>query len=405
MKDGRVMGMAADKEMQRIEDRSSGGFKTNYNWFRMLPKEDGEKADNRLYCGLFKPSSFTHLGDCIPKDLYTYYLRVPLHYLYDPIEGRDIPIVCIDGLNEVIKTSIPGSVGVPFPEQVCKYCAMEKGWWKKANERREALGGKQVPYETLTKDEDWMLKRNMARSFKPSDRYFFLVLDIDKLFGTKKMDEDEVLQMQLYNGSETIFKNLYQKVHLGYSFWNLDDPKILVIHRDNKNGAQRPDYVIEIDPRPLKLSDEVRELILTEEFYPDIMKELVIQTPEEQLEMLRAREDELSLIGVGGVEIPTKGISNTVAKETAGVKQLKSSGIKLRTQTQNPKVEESPKVETTVTNTGYEASSATTQTANGTEEPEKEVIKDSESLVEKLNRARRIKNAAVEVGGKQYRSF
>ena len=154
MKDEREMGMTPQEEIKRIENRTKGNWSKNFNWYQMLPKEDGKKANNRLYFGLFRPSLFTGFGECIPEKLYTYYFKLPLHYLYDPIEGRDMPIICTDGVNEVVKTSVPGATGVPYPNEKCKYCSMEQGWWKRANERREALGGKQVPYETLQKDEE-----------------------------------------------------------------------------------------------------------------------------------------------------------------------------------------------------------------------------------------------------------
>jgi len=294
--DDRKMGMPVTKETEDLEKKGKGGG--SFKWYSMLPREDGKKANNRLYFALFRPSIFTHFNNVLPEDLYAYYFKIPVHYLYDPEEGRSLPIMCINGVNGMLK-DLQQRIGSPvipaFPNQKCKYCEINANLWKKANERREMLGGKNVEWKVLEQDEEWMVRRNMARSFTPVNRFYFLVLDIDKLMGRKTIQEGEVIQMQLYNGCESVFKGLAQKYELGYKFWDVDSPLIIVVARDNKDGARRPDYILDIDPEVMCFSKEVRELVLTEQFFPDLGAELVYQTEEEQIEMLSARDD-LSVI-------------------------------------------------------------------------------------------------------------
>ena len=290
--DDRKMGMPVTKETEDLEKKGKGGG--SFKWYSMLPREDGKKANNRLYFALFRPSIFTHFNGVLPEDLYAYYFKIPVHYLYDPEEGRSLPIMCINGVNGMLK-DLQQRIGAPviqaFPNQKCKYCEINANLWKKANERREMLGGKNVEWKVLEQDEEWMVRRNMARSFTAVNRFYFLVLDVDKLMGRKAIQEGEVIQMQLYNGCESVFKGLAQKYELGYKFWDVDSPLIIVVARDNKDGARRPDYILDIDPEVMRFSKEVRELVLTEQFFPDLGAELVYQTEEEQIEMLSARDD------------------------------------------------------------------------------------------------------------------
>jgi hypothetical protein len=420
MTDQRQMGMNPETEAKRIEERGKGSYVTNFNWFSMLPKEDEESANNRLYFGLFRPSKFSYFGHVIPEQLYTYYVKLPLHYMYDPVEGRDIPILCVDGVNEMIKTAIPDAKGEPFPGQKCMYCSMEQAWWKKANERREQLGGKKVPYEALQKDAEWMEKRDKARGFRNSDRYFFLVLDVDKLQQKKMMGEEEMLQMQFYNGAEKIFKGLYQKVKLGYQFWSLDNPNTIVIVRDNKDGARRPDYIIDMEKDNLVLSEEVKELILTEDLYPDLGIELGFQSPDEQIEMLKIREDDVSMIGVKATVAPVSAPAPAAATEAAtpapaaateaATPAPATTGVKLATNKQPPTVPESASPAPDAATNASPIPPGTPETVNT---PDPKPIKDSASLVTKLQQARKSKGGNVDatagngqqVGGKNYRSF
>ena len=456
--DDRKMGMPVTKETEDLEKKGKGGG--SFKWYSMLPREDGKKANNRLYFALFRPSIFTHFNGVLPEDLYAYYFKIPVHYLYDPEEGRSLPIMCINGVNGMLK-DLQQRIGAPviqaFPNQKCKYCEINANLWKKANERREMLGGKNVEWKVLEQDEEWMVRRNMARSFTAVNRFYFLVLDVDKLMGRKAIQEGEVIQMQLYNGCESVFKGLAQKYELGYKFWDVDSPLIIVVARDNKDGARRPDYILDIDPEVMRFSKEVRELVLTEQFFPDLGAELVYQTEEEQIEMLSARDDisvvapeiisatpaavtipaetpptaaatpamittqpvaEVTTPPVAAVTTPT--VTTSLAAETPVVTPVMITTPPVAAVTTPPvaavttppvaAVTTPPVAETPVTVTTppvVAETPVTVTTPPVTTNQGEEVITTTQTLLEKLHDARR-KNTnekPVEIGGKSFRSF
>jgi len=330
---------------------------------------------------------------------------------------------------------------------------MEQGWWKKANERRESLGGRTVPYEVLKQDQDWVSLRSMAKSFTASKRFYFLVLDLDKLEGKKSLAEGEQIQMQLLGGPENILKGLNKKKELGYKFWNLKEPYVVIVNRDNTDGAKKAKYQIDISKDPVAFPQEVVDLILAEELYPDLGLELVYQSKDAQLELLTARNDDLTMLTAPSSAPQLQGSTqpqaqaqavkpqtlaqNTPAeKKEAPVNTLKAT-LPLKTKATPAEATPAPaqaeatpvtpaevtpapvQAEATPAPVQAEATPAPVQ-AEATPAPAQEAkpatpapdtpadttpIKSSQTLLQKIAEAKKTKKNGVDIGGKQFKSF
>jgi hypothetical protein len=442
--DDRVMGMPLEEDIKDL-DKQGKGFTPNFGFYSMMPKEDGQIADNRLYFAMFRPHKFTHFDKSFPEDLWTFYLPVMIHYIFDPVNGRTIPVFCSDGINDYMKKfqlqvgeEIVTGLPETFPGDKCIYCSMEQGWWKKANERREQIGGRTVPYEVLKQDQDWVSLRAMAKSFTKSKRFYFLVLDLDKLEGKKSLAENEQIQMQLLGGPENILKGLNKKKALGYAFWNLKEPYVVIVNRDNTDGAKKAKYQIDISKDPVTFPQEVVDLILAEDLYPDLGLELVYQSKEAQLELLTARNDDLSVLPAPSSAPQLQGsaqpqaqaqavkpqtlTNNTEKKETTLAPATLKTSLPLKTNkeatpapvaetpaeaTPAPAEAEATPAPAEVTPAPAEATPAeATPTPDATDPANATTpIKSSQTLLEKIAEAKKTKKNGVEIGGKQFKSF
>jgi hypothetical protein len=378
-----------------------------------------------------------------------------IHYIFDPVDGRTIPVLCVDGINSYMKKyELPET----FPGDKCVYCSMEQGWWKKANERREQIGGRTVPYEVLKQDQDWVSLRAMAKSFTKSKRFYFLVLDLDKLEGKKALAENEQIQMQLLGGPENVLKGLNKKKELGYAFWNLKEPYVVIVNRDNSDGAKKAKYQIDISKDPVVFPQEVVDLILAEDLYPDLGLELVYQSKEAQLELLTARNDDLSILPApstpqlqGSAQPQAEPVkpqtltNNTEKKETTLAPATLKTSLPLKTKATPAEATPAPAEATPVTPAPAEATPVTpapaeatpvtpapaeatpvtpapaeatpatpSATAEATGNPSTPApdanqtttpIKSSQTLLEKIAEAKKTKKNGVEIGGKQFKSF
>src|SRR5438034_1891928 len=82
------------------EEGSRKEYKRDARLFYMLPREDGEQADNRLFFLSFNPNQFEYFKTW--PDMNTYYLKFNVHYVQVPDDTgntRRVMVACERKMN------------------------------------------------------------------------------------------------------------------------------------------------------------------------------------------------------------------------------------------------------------------------------------------------------------------
>jgi len=295
----REMNMPVDADKQ---SQDQGGARAYSKIFKMLPKEDGAIATNKLFVNLFRPNRFTKFG-FMPEDLWTYYLRIPIHYLREESDDSDYPtltlVVCKEKFGDYLETVI--KVSNPFKAEAnvagkpnlakCPCCQEEQRWWGKFNTRREELGIGRKQAKEMSKEDYKAIadKDSTLQSFKreafnwsPNWRHILSVMDVAKYLGEKPMDEgEEGVDQQLYFAPKKIWDALYDKLQAGYKFYDLQNPRLLLVKRDNTKSAFRCEYSLEVAAEPVVFEEPDMEYLLDESTVPDPSSEVEFMSYEE----------------------------------------------------------------------------------------------------------------------------
>ena len=198
------------KENAAVEARYGGKSKI----YKMLPGEDGSVYDNRIIIKLWRPAIVCPeiFGKFYPPDLWDFKAAVKGHWVTDEEEGVNAFVYCpVNTARYYAKW-----FGKAFDPGVCPIC-----------------GG----------------------SDKAQVRYIFQVFDYQKLIGERPLDEGEDRPyIQILSGPETIYKQLFSKLKMGYEFW---DSKVVRITKDTKKGKRWAEYNVEMElNEPVELRDE-----------------------------------------------------------------------------------------------------------------------------------------------------
>lgn len=261
-------GMHIMKRERLIADNSSGGRSKVY---RMLPLGDGDKHTNRVIILAWRPAVVCPeiFGKFYDEDYWDFKAAVRGHWVSREGEGGTSFFYCSPGTTAYYEKLFPEK---KFEKENCRFCDVEK----------------------------------------PGLRYFFQVFDYEKLIGEKALEEGEERPgIQIMSAPQTVFNQLWNKLNIGYEFW---DKYVTAITRDTKKGLLHADYIVDIEPKiPEELEDERLATYLADESnyinpFPDVIRfyEKEDEGKIESKEGLKEKVNSESSIGIEKRELGEK---------------------------------------------------------------------------------------------------
>lgn len=248
--------------------------------FTFLPTQDGKVYVNKLYVALFRPANFSLFKSVYPADYWDYKLAVKVHYINAETDEGEITthmVLCGPSMNEWNAKVLGLS---PYFSKDCIMCAESQKYWNLYNERRKQLGlfgedAKKLTAEqykaAIAKDEELVKYKGLATSYSVKDRYILEVIDWEKVTGQKKLAEGEYVEFQVAFAPDVVNKKLRFKVkEVGVEFWNLDDPKIVLVSRDTTVSVRASKYDVDIWNGKPEFSKELKEYISDERNLVDV---------------------------------------------------------------------------------------------------------------------------------------
>jgi hypothetical protein len=297
----REMNMPVQRDVFNMNSGGSRKFSPN---FVCLPTEDGKVAHNKLFFSLYRPASWKFFQEnqvggqlSVPEDLWTFYFRLFGHYIENfPIEGstntRTAFAICRKSLNEYLVKTL-GQRPI-FVEDKCPACEEAAIWWAKWKDSWKALGIDRYKLEKdeykkiVEKDHPEMKEiRDEASKFNSSDRFVFMIFDYSKVLGERKMDEgEENVDFQSYFGPKKVFDGLYNIHTMGVKFWDIENPRVVVVTRDTSKGVRMSDYTINLFPDAPDFNAEEKAYLEDERNLPDPSDQILLLSYDEMSEHL-----------------------------------------------------------------------------------------------------------------------
>lgn len=279
--------------------------------FYALPREDGKVATNKVFIPLFNPAScaFFRGTEAYPSDIWTYYVKIPGHFVSgianEQGEGTHSEfVVCPVELDKYLTEILGYKPRFAVDDNSAKrwgkcYCCEEssKHWiiwkdeWSRTGVDRYAMlkedGGKDKYKAYVAANPVLQEARDTAQKYSTRNSFYFPVFDVSKLWGERPLDEgEETVSYQIYPGPETVWKALYL-LHrqVGVKFFSLEDPKIILITRDNSKGSRYCDYDVQDYRHPYNFPEQVMSYLSTEDQLPDFSDLVTIMEPSELAEL------------------------------------------------------------------------------------------------------------------------
>ena len=224
-------------------------------------------AHNKLFFALFNPASwpiFQARGDIvlpntIPAALGTFYWKFHVHYckvrMPDGSIRDGMPVICAPKQNsfhvEVLK------YGPMFKDARCRICEEAVAWWQKfdaewgrATNQGQPLGNRwDYQREAFTQivNGNPSLKQlhEEANHYTQQIRWVYIVLDLSKVFGERKLDPDETgVQLEPFLSSKQVFDGLKTLIDTGVRFYDENNPQVIVLTKDTTKGTRFAKYSI-----------------------------------------------------------------------------------------------------------------------------------------------------------------
>lgn len=224
-------------------------------------------AHNKLYFALFSPASWpifqpregVVLANSVPSSLGTFYWKFHVHYakvrLPDGSTRDGQPIICPPKQNtfhvDVLK------YGPMFADTRCRVCEEAVAWWGKfdAEWGRTTYNGQLLGNRWDYQREQFnqivngnpVLKQlhEEANYWTQSVRWIYIVLDLSKAMGERKLDPDATgVQFEPFMSSKQVFDGLKTLVDQGVRFFDPNNPQIVVLTKDTSKGWRFAKYSV-----------------------------------------------------------------------------------------------------------------------------------------------------------------
>lgn len=186
-------------------------------FYQPMPRDDGSTHDNRIVVLLWKPAIVCPeiFGQFYEKETWDFKAGVKGHWVG---ENPATFVLCQPGTADYYEKWL----GKKFDHGHCEYC---------------------------------------EKNDKPNLRYLLEVFDYEKLIGDRPLDQgEERPSIQLYNGPQTVYNQLWSKLKVGIEFWG---EKIVRMTKDTRKGNRFAEYVVEVEgqlPEELK-NPSIREYL------------------------------------------------------------------------------------------------------------------------------------------------
>ena len=288
MSDEYNMPEAADEDRQKKS--GGGGRPRSLKVQRLRPYKEGDTVANHLQYLLFNPSVFDMYRGVVDPKYRTYWMPLYFHYMgannkdrttalckkkmnnyYAEKFGAPIvfaPVICPTcGTPGVFANCVKchASLGMRVRDDLCPSCDEAERWWRKYNAewvvQLQARGLGSDPdarykikrenltfYKELTGSGTQLRHlQEVASNWSPSDRFVYIVFDIDKMQKRRSLMEgepEETTMTLLFSGT-TVQEALEQKHKNQKRFWDASVGMEIVVTRDTRNGLERAEYKVD----------------------------------------------------------------------------------------------------------------------------------------------------------------
>jgi hypothetical protein len=250
----------ADREMTVREETGRSKYTVDLRLFRPRPFKDKEKFDNKL---LFLPFTFNTFGwfKNWPA-LRNYYLTLFLHQINEVNESGTPQrhfVICEPSMNKYATeklSDVNRVVPPPFPGlNVCPFCKKSQDFWNLYKEQKKTAGIEGVTEDRFKSMMDAhpeiRATRDLAIEWGASEKFYFLLFDYSRWLGEtpREADDDNACSIQAYIGPQKLVEGLYAKQKAKNRFWDFTGKaaRAIIFTRDNKLGARRCKYDVEIE--------------------------------------------------------------------------------------------------------------------------------------------------------------
>lgn len=340
------------------EDRKkkSGGTRSRSPKLqRLRPYKEGSIEANHLQFLLFDPQAFDMFRGVVDPKERTFWKPIFTHFLDDDDKTS---CLCKKEMNKYYadKYGVPvifqlapcPSCGVPGPfmncvkchapigarvrDDVCPSCDEASRWWAKfriewaAKLQARGLGNdpdgryklqrgtpadkemyKQIVEEPAVDPNNKSIRhlQEVAGSHTASERFVYVVFDIDKMHGRRQLLEGEAPDMTmtlLFQGS-TVQKALEAKRNNRKRFYDPSESMEIVLTRDTTAGLQRSDYTLD-DAKGPTYTPEWLAYLTNYRVMPDPSDEMIVLSYERHVEKAGLTQTREEIVAPGGQTPP-----------------------------------------------------------------------------------------------------
>lgn len=259
----------ADREMQVREETGRSKYTVDARLFRPLPTKDKEKFDNKLFFLPFTFNTFEWFKNW--PALRNYYLTLFVHQINE-VNDSGTPqrkfVICEPSMNKYATEKLSDTnrvVAPPFPGvNVCPFCKKSQDFWSRYRDQKKAAGIEGVTEEKFKSMMDAhpeiRATRELAVEWSAQEKFYFLVFSYSRWLGEtpREADDDGSCAIQAYIGPQKLVEGLYAKQKAKNRFWDFTgkSARAIIFTRDNKRGARRCEYSVEIEGEAPELDGE-----------------------------------------------------------------------------------------------------------------------------------------------------
>jgi hypothetical protein len=259
----------AEREMQVREESGRSRYAVDPRLFRPLPTKDKEKFDNKLFFLPFTFNTFAWFKNW--PGLRNYYLTVFVHQINE-VNDSGTPqrqfVICEPSMNKYATEKLSDTnrvVPPPFPGvNSCSFCKKSQGFWDKYREQKKAAGIEGLTDEkfkqTMDQHPEIRATKELAVEWGAAEKFYFLVFNYSRWLGETpcEADDDGACGIQAYIGPQKLVEGLYAKQKAKNRFWDFTgkSARAIIFTRDNKKGARRCEYAVEIEGEGPELDGE-----------------------------------------------------------------------------------------------------------------------------------------------------
>ncbi len=265
---GRTISMdLLGKEEQVENEKKSSYGPRDKRIFQFQPTVDRAIYVSKVYLALFRPQKFEMFKSVYPVDYWDFKQSLKVHYIKAAGDGGEVTthmVLCQPSFNSYL-VDILGLD--PHFSKDCPYCIESQKAWDQYNARRKEKGlTKDMPEEkykaAVNADELLVKYKKEAQEYGAKERHVLEVIDWQKVNGEKEVPEGEYIEFQVAFAPSDVNKKLrFKAKDVGVQFWNIEDPKIVLISRDTMSGVLASKYNVDIWTGKPEVSKELREYI------------------------------------------------------------------------------------------------------------------------------------------------